>query len=109
VLRWPSPELVLAQVRDWVDDQRRQRPHLMRVGIFGSYGRGDASVGSDLDLVLIDALAIGPQYERLRVWPLDRLPLSCDALVLTPTEFQQLLAEDSRMAQALKTDLRWLD
>jgi hypothetical protein len=92
VLRWPSPEQVL-----------------MRVGIFGSYGRGDASVGSDLDLVLIDALATGPQYERLPAWPLDLLPLSCDALVLTPTEFQQLFSEDSRMAQELKTDLRWLD
>jgi hypothetical protein len=83
---------LLAELRsEWVDDQRRQRPHLRRVGIFGSYGRGDASVGSDLDLVLIDALATGPQYERLRAWPLDRLPLSCDALVLTPA------------------DLRWLD
>ena len=33
--------------------------------------RGDAGVGSDLDLLL--------------EWPLAELPLSCDALVLTPT------------------------
>ena len=109
VLRWPSPEQVLTQARNWAEDQRRLQPNLIRVGVFGSYGRGDASVGSDLDLVLIDTLASGPQYERLRAWPLDRLPLSCDALVLTPAEFQQLLAENTRMAQALQSDLRWFD
>lgn len=39
LLRWPEPE---------------------RVGVFGSYGRGDAGVGSDLYLLLIDAEACGP-------------------------------------------------
>ncbi len=52
VLRWPQPEQVLHDVRTWVDQQRRLRPSLRRVGLFGSYGRGTASVGSDLDLLL---------------------------------------------------------
>jgi len=39
---------------------------------------------------------------------LERLPLSCDALVLTPTELQELLASGSRMAIELQRDLRWL-
>ncbi len=55
--------------------------------MFGSYGRGTAAVGSDLDLLLIDARASGPQPERLQRWPLELLPLSCDALVLTPAGF----------------------
>lgn len=49
------------------------------MAVLGSCGRGNAGVGSDLDLVLIDAGASGPQHERLRRWPLERLPLSCDA------------------------------
>jgi predicted nucleotidyltransferase len=53
------------------------------VALFGSYGRGDAGVGSDLDLLLIDSGSNGPQHQRLLVWPLAELPLSCDALVLT--------------------------
>jgi hypothetical protein len=109
VLRWPRPEQVLQQVQAWAEDQRRAHPSLQRVGVFGSYGRGTASVGSDLDLVLIDGAAAGPQHQRLRHWPLERLPLSCDALVLTPAELAELLAGGSRMAQELQRDLRWLD
>jgi hypothetical protein len=37
-----------------------QNPGLEGVGVFGSYGRGDAGVGSDLDLLLINAEACGP-------------------------------------------------
>jgi len=53
-------------------------------------------VGSDLD-------------QRLRAWPIEQLPLACDALVLTSTELDQLLASDARMALELRRDLRWLD
>ncbi|MFS6828226.1 nucleotidyltransferase domain-containing protein [Cyanobium sp. ATX-6F1] len=84
VLRWPEPEEILRQVEGWAAEQAASIPSLQRVAVFGSYGRGSAGVGSDLDLLLIDAAASGPQHERLRGWPLEQLPLSCDALVLTP-------------------------
>jgi len=108
VLRWPSPEEVLEQVRRWALVQQQQQPTLLQVGVFGSYGRGTASVGSDLDLVLVETAASGTQSQRLQKWPLDQLPLSCDALVLNPDELQQLLNADSRMAADLKADLRWI-
>ncbi len=41
VLRWPRPEQVLQEVQAWAAAQRRARPSLQRVGVFGSYGRGD--------------------------------------------------------------------
>jgi len=81
---------------------------LAKVGVFGSCERGHAGVGSDLDLLLVDGAATGPQQQRLLTWPLEHLPLSCDALVLTPTELQELLASGSRMAIELQRDLRWL-
>ncbi len=109
VLRWPSPEQVLDQVRVWAIEQRGRRRSLEAVAVFGSYGRGTAGVGSDLDLLLIDTAATGPQQERLRLWPLEQLPLSCDALVLTPAEFEQLMASGSRMARELQRDARWLE
>jgi hypothetical protein len=65
-------------------------------------------VGSDLDLLLIDAAASGAQAARIRAWPLGELPLSCDALVLTPLEHLALLADGSRMALELQRDTRWL-
>jgi len=92
----------------WAEEQRLANPGLQRVAVFGSYGRGTASVGSDLDLLLVDANAEGPQHQRLRHWPLELLPLSCDALVLTPSELEDLLAGPSRMGGELKRDLRWV-
>ncbi|WP_255010095.1 nucleotidyltransferase domain-containing protein [Cyanobium sp. ATX 6F1] len=108
VLRWPEPEEILRQVEGWAAEQAASIPSLQRVAVFGSYGRGSAGVGSDLDLLLIDAAASGPQHERLRGWPLEQLPLSCDALVLTPREHADLLAEGSRFALELQRDARWL-
>ena len=107
LLRWPEPEPVLNQVRLWAVQVAAEQLGLERVGMFGSYGRGDAGVGSDLDLLLIDS-GNGPQHQRLLAWPLAQLPLSCDALVLTPTEHAELLASGSAMATALQRDSRWL-
>jgi len=108
VWRWPAPEQVLHDVQTWALQQQQCVPSLQRVGVFGSYGRGTAAFGSDLDLILVDALARGGQIERLQQWPLADLPLSCDALVLTPAELEQRLNDGSRMATELKRDLRWL-
>jgi UTP:GlnB (protein PII) uridylyltransferase len=108
LLRWPEPEQVLTQVRHWAAKTAAEHPGLERVALFGSYGRGDAGVGSDLDLLLIDSGSSGPQHQRLRLWPLAELPLSCDALVLTPAEHAELLASGSAMAAALQRDSRWL-
>ncbi len=87
LLRWPEPEQVLRQVKAWAE----------RVAL-----------GSDLDLLLIDTRAVGPQHQRLLAWPLAELPLSFDALVLTPGEHLELLASGSAMAVALARDSRWL-
>ena len=94
VLRWPTPEQVLQQVQTWAVEQKRNIPGLQQVGVFGSFGRGDAGFGSDLDLLIVYRNASSGQIERLQCWPLEQLPLSCDALVLTPAELQR--------------DLRWL-
>ena len=73
VLRWPDPDQVLARVLAWSQDISTSCSTLQGVGVFGSYGRGDAGVGSDLDLILVDAGAAGPQSERLMPWPIDKV------------------------------------
>ena len=85
---------MLKAVHAWTTIQQQRVPSLVRVGIFGSYGRGTAGFGSDLDPLLVDQQAWGGQVERLQRWLLAELPLSCDALVLTPAE--------------LNRDLRWV-
>jgi hypothetical protein len=91
-----------------LNQQLQQLQKLQRVGVFGSYGRGDAGVDSDLDLLLIDGRASGLQRGRLLHWPLAELPLSCDALVLTPAEHDKLMVSGSAMAAALERECRWL-
>jgi hypothetical protein len=114
LLRWPEPEVVLEAVRHWAEQEAQRCPSLQQVGVYGSYGRGEAGVGSDLDLLLIDAAATGPQSARYRQWPFERLPLSCDALVLTPEEWRELMESGeldparSAMARALGSDCRWV-
>jgi hypothetical protein len=106
---------VLQAVQQWARLEAQRCPSLEKVGVYGSYGRGDAGVGSDLDLLLIDADAAGTQSSRYRRWPFEELPLSCDALVLSPAELAHLL--DSRqcedpavaaMAHALRSECRWI-
>jgi hypothetical protein len=114
LLRWPEAGEILQAVSSWAAELGADHPSLERVGVHGSYGRGDAGFGSDLDLVLIDAAAEGPQSRRYRAWPFETLPLSCDALVLTPTEWQALIRGGERdparraFARALQRDCRWL-
>jgi predicted nucleotidyltransferase len=51
--------------------------------VFGSYGRGDAGVGSDLDLLLVLRQCDLPLWERLPQW-------------------------NPKLAATLERDLRWL-
>jgi len=46
VLRWPSSAEVLEQAHQWAQRQAAGHAELEAVGVFGSYGRGDAGVGS---------------------------------------------------------------
>ena len=101
VLRWPDPDQVIQATRHWAERQAADHPGLIAEGR-----------GSDLDLVLIDRHARGLQRERLPQWPLELLPLACDALVLTPGEWQALQAPadgvPDRMATTMQRECRWL-
>ena len=110
LLKWPEPAVVLQAVRTWAAAQGIERAGFERLGVYGSYGRGDAGVGSDLDLVLIDCNATGTPSERFRKWPFETLPLSCDALILTPKEWDELMLDPAKaaMAMVLKRDCQWL-
>ncbi|MEB3331742.1 MAG: nucleotidyltransferase domain-containing protein [Synechococcaceae cyanobacterium] len=88
--------------------QRSAHPDLVAVGVFGSYGRGTAGVGSDLDLLLILRHCDEPIGERLRRWDTGSLPLACDLLVYSLEEWRSLPQWNPRLAKALLNDTRWL-
>jgi predicted nucleotidyltransferase len=108
VLRWPTAAEVLAEAERWAVRQRRDHADLLAVGVFGSYGRGDAGVGSDLDLLLILEVCSEPVWERLRRWDTRALPLACDLLVYSLEEWRTLPQWNPRLAQVLRQETRWL-
>ena len=78
------------------------------MGVFGSYGRGTAGVGSDLDLLLILQRCDEPIWNRLRRWHTGSLPLACDLLVYSLEEWRSLPQWIPKLAEALLNDTRWL-
>ncbi|CAK6692228.1 hypothetical protein BBFGKLBO_01193 [Synechococcus sp. CBW1107] len=108
VLRWPSSESVLEAAGRWAQRQAAAQPELEAVGVFGSYGRGDAGVGSDLDLLLVLRQCELPIWERLRPWDTADLPLATDLLVYSRQEWESLPQWNPKLAATLERDLRWL-
>lgn len=51
VLRWPEPSYVMVAARTWAVKAGAADTSLLAIGLFGSYARGDAGVGSDLHLM----------------------------------------------------------
>ncbi len=106
VRRWPRPAEVEAALSRWA--QRLDLPGLDALGYFGSYARGDAGVGSYLDLVaIVEASDLPPPLRATRL-PLEELPVPADALVYTEAEWAALKKRQERFAKTHLKETRWL-
>ena len=108
VLRWPDPKTVLAAARQWARRLAEREPDVLAVGCFGSYARGDAGVGSDLDLVVIvdrEEAAVDPRDDS---WAVERLPVPVERVVYTARQWAQLRESNSRFYRVLLREARWL-
>lgn len=92
VLRWPDHRAVDAAVREWADSVAMGHDEVVRIGYFGSYARGDAGVGSDVDLVVVVAASDRPFEERGPAFDTTSLPVPADLLVYTAEEWEALRA-----------------
>lgn len=90
VLRWPDTAEVSSAARRWASELGLRHPELVRAGYFGSYARGNAGVGSDLDLVLIVERAEQPFPLRSAAFETGSLPVPADVLVYTEAEWEAL-------------------
>jgi predicted nucleotidyltransferase len=107
VLKWPDAAAVDASLRAWAEKARSRRPDLLRIGYIGSYARGDAGVGSDLDVVLVLEQSAEPFEKRGVGWDTTDLPVPVDLLVYTRTEFEAIPA-DTRFGRVLREEAVWL-
>lgn len=108
VKRWPKAEAVLGALESWGAAAAEGRDDLLALGYFGSYARGDAGFGSDLDLILIVASDPRPPMERAIDWRTDALPVPTDLLVYTLAEWRRLQAVGARFARTLHAETKWL-
>lgn len=108
VKRWPNAETVIAALEAWGAEMARRRDDLFGLGYFGSYARGDAGFGSDLDLVMIVEADERSFLERGRGCGTERLPVPADLLIYTVSEWERLRAGGGRFARTLEREAKWL-
>jgi uncharacterized protein len=72
------------------------RPEVQEVWLFGSLARGDATPGSDADVLVIIDNSAKPFYERAPDYPFDRCGIGADVLVYTSEELDQLRVRSAR-------------
>jgi len=108
VLRWPDANEVESAVREWARATANEHHLLILLGYFGSYARGDAGVGSDLDLVAIVESSPRPFERRALDWDLSPLPLPAEILVYTQEEWDRMQSEGSRFARTLAEETVWI-
>lgn len=104
VLKWPSREEVLAAAAAWARELRARDARVRRVGVFGSYARGDAGVGSDLDLVVLVRDGAGAP-----LFDVTALPVPAETVVFEETPWRQASAEATGIARTIAREARWLD
>ena len=106
VLKWPSREAVLDAAKRWAARIYAEQPQVMQIGCFGSYARGDAGVGSDLDIVIV----VGDAFKEQAASQIDasRLPVPADVLVYSETEWQALQRSGGRFARVLAGETLWI-
>ena len=108
VLRWPDRREVERRVAEWAAEEAPCHPGLLRLGYFGSYARGDAGVGSDLDLIAVVESSPDPFERRALGWDLSPLPVPAELLVYTCGEWARLQEQGGRFARMLQQEARWL-
>jgi len=109
VLKWPDFHTVDQAIRSWVKKviEMDQGHHILQVGYFGSYARGDWGVGSDLDLIIIIDTSMKPYISRASEWDVSGLPVPVDLLVYTKDEWGRLYSQ-SRFYQTIINEIVWV-
>lgn len=104
VLKWPDAHTVEQALCRWAQCLAQEHPEMLRVGYFGSYARGDAGVGSDIDIVIIVAQSALPFERRSACWDATNLPVPADVLVYTAAEWQAVQGRLGKIVWAYTKD-----
>ena len=108
VLKWPRRDEVAKTLRQWVEKGIEAHPEVIKLGIFGSFARGNWGVGSDLDLIVIVQDTAIPFDRRSLTWNFDSLPVPADMLIYTEKEWQDMRRKGGRFIDMIEKEAVWL-
>jgi predicted nucleotidyltransferase len=101
-------ERLLSSLLAWAAEIRRCHPEVLRIGLFGSYARGDYSPGSDADLLVLVRQCEQPcWFLRALAYDTASLPVGVDLLVYTAEETRRL-NDQSRWFGRVLSEVVWL-
>jgi len=88
-------------LRRHIDTRYRGDPNVLAVYLFGSFARGTAVPGSDVDLLVVVERDPRPPRERLPDHLPGAFPVGVDVIVWTRGELKERLAQRDRLARAI--------
>ena len=95
-------EAISKAVSDYARSLRLAHPEIASIRWFGSRVRGDATVGSDVDLCIIVRESSRPRRERVEDYLPRSFPVGLDLYVPTIAERAKLGAEHPSMSRAIE-------
>jgi predicted nucleotidyltransferase len=102
-------ETVLATLAAWAASVLAGDPGVRRIGVFGSYARGQQTPASDVDVLVVVERSTRRPWERPLDLPIPPGPVGAELLVYTEAELEALRAEGSRWIAEVLGDIVWLD
>jgi predicted nucleotidyltransferase len=107
VLKWPDKLSVDSAARSWAKNISEKRKDVRKIGYFGSYARGDWSVGSDLDIAVILDGSDKPIERRASDWDTSEIPVPSDLLIYTIDEWEAM-RDTGRLGRTLMKETVWI-
>lgn len=108
VLKWVTKEEIEKALKSWIVKIKKNHPEVKKIGLFGSYAKGNWGVGSDLDILIVVEKEKMPIFKRPLKFDTSELPLPADVLVYTEEELENL--KNTRFfKEVLEKQIIWLD
>jgi len=91
-------------LHDVVETRYRPDPNVLAVYLFGSFARGTAVPGSDVDLLIVLDTDERPPRDRIPDYLPDAFPVGVDVIPWTRSELAARLAQGDRLARTVLTE-----
>lgn len=102
VLKWPDPEEVIKEAKQWAIKYSKTDKNIIRIICFGSIAKNTWGLGSDLDILIEVESSDVPFYSRSLCYYPDKISVPVEILVYTSDELRILRNEGRRFIREIK-------